>query len=166
MKTLLFLIIVIAAVMACTQSQNNSPVKKSGSSDKFALTRWLIGSWHSKSKDVLNYESWDQANDSTLSGRSYSIRNGDTVSLEFITLIQRNGRMAYVPTVPGQNQGLPVEFELTFISDNKMIFENPDHDFPQTISYEQASSDSLIAEIAGVVNGDLRVIQYPMRRLK
>ena len=165
MKTVPLLTFVLLAAMACTQPKTSRPGKTSRLSE-FALTQWVIGSWHSKSNDGLSYESWDQANDSTLSGQSYSIRNGDTVSLEHLTLIQRRGRVAYVPTVPDQNRGLPIEFELTFISDNKMIFENRDHDFPQTISYERLSADSLIAEIAGVVDGNQRVIQFPMQRLK
>ena len=158
----IFVLVFVIFMVACTPSKTN---KISGSLDKFKLTHWLIGSWHSQSQDALYYESWGQTNDSTLSGRSYSITNGDTVSSEFITLIQRKGQLTYIPTVPGQNQGLPVEFELTHITNKEMIFENAGHDFPQVISYKQLSADSLIAEIAGTIDGNRRAIQFPMRRL-
>lgn len=160
-----FLSIFVILVVACTPSKTDSFGKISGPLDKIKLTYWLIGSWRSQSQDALYYESWGQINDSTLSGKSFSISNGDTVSSESIALIQRNGQLIYIPTVPTQNQGLPVEFELNYITDKEMIFENAGHDFPQTISYKQLSADSLIAEIAGVIEGKRRAIQFPMRRL-
>jgi hypothetical protein len=152
-------------MMACTSPKTDDGRNVVESPKKIDLTHWLIGSWHSQSKDAMNYEIWKVDNDSTLSGRSYSINNnGDTVSSEFIKLVQRSGDLAYIPTVPGQNSGMPIEFRLTFINRNKMTFENPDHDFPQMITYEYLSTDSLIAEISGPVNGERRSIQFPMRR--
>lgn len=156
----------VILTVACTQPKVNTDDKMSGPSNHFERTQWIIGSWYSESADARSYEFWNQLNDSTLSGRSYSISNGDTVSSEFIKLVNRNGQISYMPTVREENDGLTVRFELRSISETKMIFENPDHDFPQIISYEKLSYDSLIAEIAGMVNGSHRVVQFPMRRLK
>ena len=156
----------IIVMAACSQSKVNTNDKVSGPSNHFKLTQWVIGSWASESSDALSYEFWHQINDSTLAGRSYSVSNGDTVSSEYIMLVERNGQISYVPTVREQNDDLPVEFKLKSITEMKMVFENPDHDFPQRISYEKLSGDSLIAEIAGMVKGSHRAVQFPMRRLK
>lgn len=150
--------------MACSSSKTDDE-NVAESPKQIDLTRWLIGAWHGQSKDAMNYEVWKEDNDSTLSGRSYSINiDGDTVSSEFIKLVQRNDELVYIPTVPGQNKGIPIEFKLTFINRHKMIFENPEHDFPQMITYEYLSTDSLVAEISGGVGGERRAIQFPMRR--
>ena len=45
-----------------------------------------------------------------------------------------------------------------------MIFSNPAHDFPQWIIYRLRGSDSLVARIEGTRNGQLRGIDFPMRR--
>lgn len=156
---------IFSFMMACTSPKSDDGRNVAESPKQIEMTRWLIGSWQGQSKDAMNYEIWKKENDSTLSGRSYSINtNGDTVSSEFVKLVQRNGELAYIPTVPGQNKGMPTEFRLTFIDRNKMIFENPEHDFPQMITYKYLPTDSLIAEISGTVNGEQRSIQFPMRR--
>jgi hypothetical protein len=46
----------------------------------------------------------------------------------------------------------------------KMVFENEQHDFPQQISYQKLSRDSLVAEISGVIKGEFRAQQFPMRK--
>ena len=154
----------LLSLMACTAPNSNTQEGIAGKFDQIELARWVIGSWYNKSPDATNSEVWEIVDDSTFSGRSYSIKNGDTVSSEFIRLLQRNGELAYVPTVSGQNNGMPIEFKKTFISGDKMVFEKQDHDFPQTITYQHLAPDSLIAEISGVIDGKPRAIRFPMRR--
>lgn len=157
---------ILLGVVACTARSPDTGPGITGKLDQIELARWVLGSWYYVSSDATNYEIWEIVNDSTFSGRSYSINNGDTVSSEFINLLQRKGELAYVPTVSGQNKGMPIQFTLTFISGDKMIFENPDHDFPQMITYQHLVPDSLVAEISGVIEGERRVIRFPMQRSK
>lgn len=56
-------------------------------------------------------------------------------------------------TVPNQNQEKPVSFILTANNLNQLVFENPNHDFPNTIIYNRVGADSLMAEIAGMKDG-------------
>jgi hypothetical protein len=165
MRIALWLGVVFVAV-ACTYSRTDTAEVRSEKTKKIELARWIVGSWRSQSFDAMNYEIWKQIDDSTFAGRSYSISNGDTVSSEVIKLVQRDGELAYIPTVRDQNLGMPIEFRLTYIGADKMIFENPDHDFPQVIIYEHVSTDSLVAEISGEVNGEHQAIQFPMRRFR
>ncbi|AWO00994.1 hypothetical protein DLD77_04410 [Chitinophaga alhagiae] len=127
---------------------------------------WLIGSWQSNASGRHMLETWVKVNDSTLAGKGQLVKGRDTLLLESVSLEQRGGQLYYVPTVTGQNKGLPVRFALTFIDSRQMVFENPAHDFPQKVSYTLVSPDSLLAEISGVANGVLKTRQFPMQRLR
>ena len=111
------------------------------------------------------YESWVKQNDSALIGKSYMLKGKDTVVFESVRLVQEQTNLFYIPTVKNQNNGLPVRFALKTISKEKMIFENPTHDFPQVISYAKTGADSLVAEISGMVKGKEQKETYPMKKI-
>jgi hypothetical protein len=127
---------------------------------------WLIGTWESKTARGSLYETWTKVGDVGFSGKSYILKEKDTVVFETIQLVQEQGGVFYIPTVKNQNGGLPVRFALKNISDTALIFENPQHDFPQIISYTKISADSLMAEISGTINGQERKQAFAMRRVK
>ena len=159
--------LVVCCLMACTSPKQNSSekdsIKPAKSLDQVA---WLIGSWSNKSSDGASYEVWRKYNDTLLLGRSYFIKGADTVSSEYIKLVKKGNDVHCIPTVPDQNKGLPVSFKLIFINDSKMVFENLEHDFPQTIAYQQLAPDSMLAEISGMIKGEYRAQQFPMSRTK
>ncbi|KMQ61145.1 hypothetical protein ACM40_15735 [Chryseobacterium sp. BLS98] len=127
---------------------------------------WLVGTWENKTQKGSIYESWTKADNNELSGKSYSMRGKDTIVFENIRLVQENKKLFYIPTVKNQNEGLPVRFVAKAISENQLVFENPQHDFPQIIAYTKITSDSLIAEISGTKNGQKREQTFPMKRVK
>ena len=77
---------------------------------------------------------------------------------------ERNGEVYYVPTVKTQNAGKAVEFKMTYSTDKEWVFENPQHDFPQKITYTMITGDSLVAEISGTIEGQLRSEKFPMKK--
>lgn len=159
-------IALICTLTACNNSKpatENEPIRLP---KKIGQASWLVGTWVGKSKERSNYETWEKSNDSTYVGTSYSIQQGDTVSSESFKLAQQGEVITYVPTVQGQNNNMPVMFTLTSLDSNKLIFENPEHDFPQVITYWSVPPDSLIAEISGVINGEQRAQKFPMRRVE
>lgn len=111
----------------------------SGPIDQFA---WLTGLWEMRSGNEVRYESWELANDTTLLGTGFKIRQADTVVLESLMLVFDKSTYWYIPTVPDQNDGKPVSFRLSSSTEKKFVFENPQHDFPQRIIYELFSLDS------------------------
>lgn len=125
---------------------------------------WLIGAWENKSARGILYESWVRRDDSTFAGKSYFLKEKDTVILETVYIGQRHADLFYIPTVKGQNNEQPVTFTLTSSSDTQLVFENAAHDFPQKITYTRISSDSLLAEISGIVKGQSKSQRFPMRR--
>ncbi|MBX2965286.1 MAG: hypothetical protein KF845_04010 [Cyclobacteriaceae bacterium] len=127
---------------------------------------WLIGTWESKTSRGSLYETWSKVNDSEFYGKSYMLREKDTVVFESIQLVQKQEGLFYMPTVRNQNDGQAVTFKSKLVTDDKLVFENPEHDFPQRIAYTKISQDSLVAEISGVRNGQERAQKFSMKRIK
>ena len=46
-----------------------------------------------------------------------------------------------------------------------VVFENPQHDFPQKVGYQRTNPDTLLAWIEGSEKGQVRRIEFPYRRL-
>ncbi len=125
---------------------------------------WLIGNWGNTSPEGVLSESWKKENDSVYHGESYFVVGKDTVFSENIQLAEANGKLVYNVTVPGQNNGQATPFELTSSSDSQMVFENPKHDFPNKITYNKISNDSLVAEISGMQKGKPARETFAMKR--
>lgn len=127
---------------------------------------WLIGSWQNVSENEISTEIWEKKNDSVFIAKSFVLVNKDTVFSETIS-IERHGRsLFYIPTVKEQNQGQAVEFLMIECLNNKLVFENLKHDFPQKISYTKITHDSIVAEISGIEEGKQKSILFPFTRKK
>jgi len=127
---------------------------------------WLIGTWENKTPKGSVYETWDKTNETEFAGKSYIVNEKDTIAFENIRLVQEQDGLYYIPTVKNQNNGLPVRFATKTISETQLVFENPQHDFPQIITYTKINANSLVAEILGVKNGKERKQTFPMKRVK
>ncbi len=127
---------------------------------------WLEGTWEVQNGQNAIFESWKKQNDTTLQGISYKLLRGDTILLERIQLLERNDSLLYMPTVSDQNQGRTITFTAIKWKKGFILFENPDHDFPQQISYQRVASDSLLAVISGIRNGLEQARKFPMKRVK
>lgn len=137
-----------------------------GTKQDSTQTAWLIGTWENETPSGRVCETWSRAGDNGLSASSYFVNQNDTVVLETIRLVQEEGRWFYIPTVNQQNNNQPVRFAARTISEDQLVFENPEHDFPQTISYTRIGADSLLAEISGTADGKERREAFPMKRVK
>lgn len=160
------LVVALICVTAACSNQKTNTSDTENIKGKQALegARWLIGSWYDRSEGRTTYEVWKKYNDTTYIGRSYTIQEGDTLSSEYIKLVQDGNEVNYIPVVQGQNMGMPITFKMIFMGEDKLVFENQAHDFPQRIAYRRLSSDSLIAEISGVIKGAYHEKKFSMRK--
>ena len=156
MKKSIFILLAILIICSCA-ILSKSPIKKS---------EWLIGTWENKTSKGSIYEAWKRDGKNTFSGKSYILKGQDTVLFETISLVQEADGFFYIPNVKNQNNNQPVRFALQKITKTVMVFENPDHDFPSIISYTKINADSLLAEISGTKNEQIRKQSFPMRRVK
>jgi hypothetical protein len=155
MKKSILLLTVVLLIISC---------KKSKREDKLEVANWLIGTWENKSDYGDMIEIWNKSNDSLYVGKSYFIKQKDTLHSESIELIQKGDLVLYIPTVKGQNNDQPVTFQLTKQTPKQLIFENPTHDFPQKIVYQQITADSLVATISGMQQGKASSESYAMKK--
>ncbi len=158
MKTgikILTAIVVLAVPGAWTIKQTNDITK----------AEWLTGTWENKTTRGSIYETWNKISETEFAGKNYIVKEKDTVVFENIRLVQEKDSLFYIPAVKNQNDGLPVRFANKTISETQLVFENPQHDFPQIISYTKITPDSLVAEISGTKNGRERRQLFPMKRV-
>jgi len=156
----------LIVLISCKSSLNTQT--QSNATEQAALKKaaWLIGTWESKSSRGSLYETWSIVSDLEYLGKIYMIKDMDTVIFETVQLIQQQNNLYYIPSVKDQNNGQAVSFKSTFVSETKIIFENPEHDFPQMISYTMTPPDSLLAQISGMKEGQKQVQDFPMRKIK
>jgi len=153
---ILITVISFIALSAWTTKQPNNISK----------AKWLIGTWENQTPRGSIFETWKKVTDTRYEAKSYVVREKDTMIFETITLKVVGSEIHYIPTVKNQNEGLPVIFKAKAFTEDEMIFENPEHDFPQMIAYNRISSDSLVAKISGAKNGQERSQFFPMKKVK
>ena len=156
MRTTFFLMFLCLIIFGSWTLQQKTEIQRA---------EWLVGTWKNKTSRGNIYEAWIKVSDHELAGKSYIVKEKDTIIFETIRLVQEQNGLFYIPTVNNQNNNSPVRFALKTISDTELVFENPQHDFPQIISYVSINKDSLVAEISGTKNGQKGKQTFPMKRV-
>ncbi len=126
----------------------------------------ILGTWEMNTPDGNIYEVWEKVSETEYAGRSFMIAGSDTIPFETVQLLEKDGMLSYIPTVKEQNGGEPVPFKEEKWTDQGVIFANSGHDFPQKISYQWISPDSLVAEISGIQDGKTKSETYAFKRKK
>lgn len=125
---------------------------------------WLLGTWARELEDQGRYEVWARAGERALEGLGFALKGADTLFRERLRIETRPEGLVYIATVSDQNEGQPVEFPLLGAVERRLFFHNPQHDFPNLISYSFHPPDSLVAAIRGWSNGTERRVLFPFRR--
>lgn len=122
---------------------------------------FLAGTWKSENKE--NYESWKVINNSLLEGNAYKMKAGQKVVTEYFSIKASSGKIVYQATVPDQNNGKTIDFELNKSLKNKYSFENLSHDFPKKIQYTKLNDTTIFVEVLG---GNDKGFSYKMIKRK
>lgn len=126
---------------------------------------WIEGIWEDtttfgfKSPPVKLVEEWNYKNDS-LTGKGYSVTDGDTTIAEYLSIVLSEGSLIYVAKSTNRN---PVGFGLISSKSNAVVFENKANDFPQKISYTLNSTDSLTIQLEGINNAIARKVIFKFK---
>lgn len=136
----MFIVLVLLQI-GCTSFDAGSACADAGT------LAWLAGTWKLADQEV--YESWTVDGGTSMSGVSYALEGGDSTLLEQMSMEIKDGQGVFIAKVPDQNEGQPVVFTLVGCVAGKLLFENPRHDFPQRIAYEQGDENTLLAWIEG-----------------
>ena len=115
---------------------------------------WLLGSWQRTNDEEgkRTYENWKKTSKTLYKGHGFTMVQKDTVWQEYVELVKlKNGNWSY--KVSQKDQTSSTDFELIEISDASFTAENPENEFPTTISY-QIIGNKLQATISG---GEMQV---------
>lgn len=107
---------------------------------------WIVDRWVSTDGESTTCEHWETVSETLFTGGSETTKNGDTVFAEKLKIEVIDGNIYYVADV--SHNPAPVKFKLTLLTESEAVFENPEHDFPQKISYKH-SDGNLHASIEG-----------------
>lgn len=107
---------------------------------------WLSGQWVGQEGDRRMEEHYMRPAGGIILGMSRTVRPGKGPQVEFIRIgPDADGHLAYHAHPMGQ---APASFALVESAPGLAVFMNPQHDFPQKITYRR-DGDSLTASIEG-----------------
>jgi hypothetical protein len=125
---------------------------------------WLVGLWKLERNGRVVTERWDAPAGNMMLGTSQTVAKEKTVEYEFLLLREDpNGDIFYVAKPARQKEAA---FKLVRATARQLVFENPEHDFPQRISYTLQPDGTLLAAIEGTKDGKTRRVEYAYRSAK
>ena len=125
---------------------------------------WLKGCWSLNRNGRETTEHWLKPAGGTMLGISRTLADGKTVEFEFTQIRQESsGEIFFIAKPSGQPEAT---FKMIKGSPREVIFENPQHDFPQRVIYRLQSDSSLLGRIEGVSKGKEKSVDFPMTRAR
>ena len=124
---------------------------------------WMSGSWTTTSGGSVIEEHWTKPAGGTLIGMGRTLKGEKTAFFEFLRIETRPDGVFYVAQPKGRP---PVSFRLVEQKDGFVAFENPQHDFPQRVTYQRAAENSMVAEVSGPQGGKMVTERFEYQRMK
>src|SRR6478609_10381066 len=145
--------LVLLLAPALLLAQNTTPAKakakdgKPAPSPQLDKLTWLAGSWRMEKAGRVVEEQWMAPAGGSMMGMSRTVAKSRVVDYEFMQIREGpGGTLFFVAEPSGQKEAA---FQLLTLSDNEVIFENREHDFPQRILYTRLTDGSVLAAIEG-----------------
>lgn len=126
--------------------------------DDLARVAWLANCWAAEGGEPGSGEQWSVPAGGVMLGMARTVKGGKTASFEFMRIESDEDRLIFIAQPQG---GAPVAFHAIEVSDDAVVFENPDNDFPQRVIYRLESPGVLRARIEGTDGA----MDFPMRRV-
>ena len=109
---------------------------------------WLLGCWQSTDGNAM--EVWVRDTDSSFLGFGVTTSEGVIRSYELLRVASdEEGALTYTAHPKGQASAT---FTTTEMGDKRVTFTNPEHDYPQRITYER-NGDDLYARTSALDGG-------------
>lgn len=133
-----------------------SPLAYAGAPDANFDLSWISGDWCAAQGDVRFEERWTPPADGRLFAVARSLHGSKVGGFEFLRIEARDGQWNYVAQPGGR---APTAFAAVDSSAQRIVFSNPQHDFPQRIEYwrDSAGLHALVSGPARAGEPDLRL---------
>ena len=114
---------------------------------------WLSGHWSGEKDGVASEEIWTSTAGGWLVGLHKDVKGDRMVSFEFVRIGPADdGVITYFASPRGV---APTLFRLVESTENKVVFADPTHDFPQRVLYWLTPDGALHARVEGTIGGKL-----------
>jgi hypothetical protein len=128
-----------------------------------ATLAWLAGSWQGTAGGVEMEELWLAPKGGAMVGLHRDVAGGRMVSFEFLRIEADADGLVYQASPRGRPA---TPFRLVESAKNRVVFANPQHDFPQRILYWLADDGRLHARIEGEQKGKPASEEWAWRRVQ
>ncbi len=125
----------------------------------FPLER-LAGKWQDMNRDNAFYEEWSQLDESSLIGTGYVMSSADTVFIERLEIKPIDNDLYYIVGLSSNQRDETVRFKMTEATEQRIVFENPKHDFPKKITYELMPDSGMQVHLNGHEGGQYTEIHF------
>jgi hypothetical protein len=165
-RTLLALL--FAPIAASAQTPPPAPAAPASDISSVKSVSWLYGCWGGSVNQRNFREQWMPMRGNTMLGIGSTEFQDKLASYEYLRIEGRPDGVFYVALPSGQKEAA---FKLvSIVNDDRegatiYTFANPEHDFPQKITYRRGAEGWLYAMIEGKLNGQDRQVTYPYRRI-
>ena len=152
------LLILVLPVALFAQEQKPAPVAT------LARLGWLAGQWRLEKAGRVTDEHWMAPAGGVMLGMSRTVAKGKVLEHEFSQIREGPGGDLFYVALPSRQK--ETAFRAVAQTDTDVVFENKEHDFPQTIGYSLKPDGSVVASIEGPgKDGTTRRIEYPYKRV-
>nr|WP_298120930.1 DUF6265 family protein [uncultured Pseudoxanthomonas sp.] len=105
---------------------------------------WLAGHWCGQRGKTFSEETWMAQRGGLLVGMHRDTREGRVSGFEFMRIAQQDRRWVLLAQPGG---GAVTEFPAQSVTQDRVVFANPAHDFPKRVIYSRSDVDTLHARV-------------------
>lgn len=150
--TLISLGLLVLSVGVAGQEEEKSP---------FTDLEWLVGGWARVEGGVRMEECWLPARGGIMLGVHRDVFSKEKAFFEYLRIGLDGKDLVYYASPLGRKA---TAFRMKSLSKGKVVFENPDHDFPQRIIYRLKDKTTLVARIEGTEKGKEKSSQWEWKK--
>ena len=112
-----------------------APSAQDSAEPQLAELAWLGGHWSSEVDGQYVEEHWLAPRGGSMLGlhRDVDVAGDRTIGFEFLRIVQGQRGIRFLASPNGRP---PTPFDLEDIAEGRVVFANPQHDFPQRLTYE------------------------------
>jgi hypothetical protein len=127
---------------------------------------WLAGHWRGTLANGATFEThYTGAEGGMIFSVSKEVKKGRVVTFELETFFEKDGQLIYHPYPYGKKSEHAFPLLTYDAAAKRAVFENKEHDYPQTFTFEQPAPDRLVITLSGPGrNGQRKDIVYDLKR--
>lgn len=138
-------------------SPPESPVNAAADINALA---WMSGTWTGTEDKIEVEEIWMAPKGGAMIGMHRDVKDDKMTGFEFLRIATKGDKIAYFAS---PNGAPPTVFPMKEMAEKRVVFENPDHDYPQRIIYWLEKDGALKARIEGDKNGKMGPMEWTWR---